>query len=61
MGHPATVVGSKANTEKFDMIIVIVNQCSTNNQTTNDDGPALHHNRFITWRWLHPAYWAAGE
>ena len=50
MGHPATVVSSKANTEKFDMIVVIVNQCSTNNQTATDDGPALHHNRFNTWR-----------
>ena len=34
-------VGSKANTEKFDMIIVIVNQCSTINQTANDDVSAL--------------------
>ena len=44
MGHPATALGSKANTEKFDMIVVIVNQCSTINQTADDDGPVLHHN-----------------
>ena len=50
MGHPATAVYSKANTEKFDMIVVIVNQCSTINQTANDDGSALHHNSFNSWR-----------
>ena len=63
MGHPATAVGSKANTEKFDMIVVIVNYCSTINQTANDDGPALHHNRFnsLPNAVLTPAYWAAGE
>ena len=47
-------VGGKANTEKFDMIVVIVNQCSTINQTANDNGPALHHNRFNTWRRAYP-------
>ena len=41
MAHPTTGVGSKANAEKFDMIVVIVNQCSTINQTANDDGSAL--------------------
>ena len=40
MGHPATAVGSKANTEKFDMIVVIVNKCSTINQSANDDDAA---------------------
>ena len=54
MGHPAMVVGSKANTEKFAMIVVIVNQCSTINQTADDDGPVLHHNKFNTWRRAHP-------
>ena len=54
MGHPATAVGSKANTEKFAMIVVIVNQCSTINQTADDDGPVLHHNKFNTWRRAHP-------
>ena len=55
MGHPATAVGSKANTEKFDMIVVIiVNRCSTINHTANDDGPALHHNRFNSWRCAYP-------
>ena len=41
MGHPATAVGSKANTEKFDMIVVIVNQCSAINQSANDDDSTL--------------------
>ena len=54
MGHPTTAVGSKANTEKFDMIVVIVNQCSTINQTAKDDGPALQHISFISWRRAYP-------
>ena len=59
MGHPATVVGSKANTEKFAMIIVIVNQCSTINQTANGDGSALAKIVLIAGTVLTSAYWAA--
>ena len=61
MGHPATAVGSKANTEKFN--VVIVNQCSTINQTANDDGSALATIVLIAGAVLTPAYsyWAAGE
>ena len=63
MGYLATAVGSKANTEKFDMIVVIVNQCSTINQTANDDGSALATIVLIAGAVLTPAYyyWAAGE
>ena len=61
MGHPATAVGSKANTEKFDMIVVIVNQCSTINETANDDGSALATIVFIAGAVLTSAYLAAGE
>ena len=61
MGHPAAAVGSKANTEKFDMIVVIVKQCSTINQTANDDGPALHHNRLNTWRRAYPCLLGSGR
>ena len=42
MGHPATAGRlQQSKTEKFDMIVVIVNQCSTIDQTANDDGSAL--------------------
>ena len=61
MGHPATTVGTKANTEKFDMIFVIVNQCSTVNHTANDGGPTLQHDRFNSWCLAYLCYWAAGE
>ena len=61
IGDPATAVGSKANIEKFDMIVVIVNQCSTINQTANDDGPALHHNRFNTRRRAYPCLLGSGR
>ena len=54
-------VGSKANTEKFDMIVVIVNQCSTINDTANDDGSALATIVLIAGAVLTTAYWAAGE
>ena len=62
MGHPATAVGSKANPEKFYMIdVVIVNQCSTINQTANDDDSPLATIVLIAGAMLTPAYWAAGE
>ena len=57
MGHPATAVDSKANTRKFDMIVVIVNQCSTINQTSNDHGSALATIVLIAGAVLTPAYW----
>ena len=55
MGHLTTAFGSKANTEKFDMILVIVNQCSTINQTTNDDGSELATIVLIAGAMLNPA------
>ena len=61
MGHPAMAVGSKANTEKFDMIVVIVNQCSTINQSANDDDSPLATIVLKAGTVLPPAYWAAGE
>ena len=61
MGHPATAVGSKANTEKFDMIVVIVSQCSTINQTANGDSSALATIVLIAGAVLTFAYLAAGE
>ena len=61
MGHPATAVGSKANTEKFGMIVVIVNWCSTINQTANDDGSALATIVLIAGAVLTPAHWASRE
>ena len=61
MGHPPTAVDSKSNTEKFDMIVVIFNQCSTINQTANDDGSALTTIVLIIGAMLTPAYWTAGE
>ena len=62
MGHPATAVGSKANTEKFDVIIVIVNRCSTINQTANDDGPAVKPQySFNSWRRAYPCLLGSGR
>ena len=61
MGHPATAGGSKANTEKFDMIVVIVSQCSTINQTANGDSSALATIVLIAGAVLTFAYLAAGE
>ena len=56
MGYPATAVGSKENTEQFDMIVVIVNRCSTINQIANDDGSALATIVLIAGAVLTPAY-----
>ena len=49
------------NWQKFYIIVVIVNQCSTINQTANDDDSALATMVLIADAVLNPAYWAAGE
>ena len=55
--NDTTAVGSKANTGKFDMIVVIVIQCSTINQIANDDGSALATIVLIAGAVLTPVYW----
>ena len=55
MGHLTTAFGNKANTEKFDMSVVIVNQCSTINHTTNDDDSELATIVLIAGAMLNPS------
>ena len=61
MGHPTTVVGSKANTEKFDMMLLLSTSVSLSIRPLM--ATAQHYTTIglIPGAVLTPAYWAAGE